>query len=73
MCVCVCVCVYYRAIDLMSRAFANSPGKPGFNPRSSHTKDLKMLLDAASTYIYIYIYKFENFFVLVQMRENIFK
>ena len=24
-----------------------SPGRPGFNPRSSHTKDSKMVLDAA--------------------------
>ena len=23
------------------------PGKPGFNPRPSHTKDSKMVLDAA--------------------------
>ena len=24
-----------------------SPGRPGFNPRSSHTKDSKMVLDAS--------------------------
>ena len=27
--------------------FRQWPGRPGFNPRSSHTKDSKMVLDAA--------------------------
>ena len=27
------------SISLMSRVFANGPGGPRFNPRSSHTKD----------------------------------
>ena len=31
----------------MSRMFANGVGRPGFNPRWSHTKDSKMVLDAA--------------------------
>ena len=26
------------------------PGRPGFNPRSSHTKDLKMVIDATLLY-----------------------
>ena len=30
------------------------PGRPGFNPRSSHTKDLKMVLDAALLNIHHY-------------------
>ena len=30
----------------MIRVFANGPGKPEFNPRSSHTKDSKMVFDA---------------------------
>ena len=30
----------------MVRVFAKWPRRPGFNPRSSHTKDPKMVLDA---------------------------
>ena len=37
----------FRPIGLMSIVFANSPGDWEFNPRSSHTKDSKMALDAA--------------------------
>ena len=37
-------CVLWQAIGLMSRVFANGAG---FNRRSSHTKDSKMVLDAA--------------------------
>ena len=33
--------MYNWAIGLMSRVFANGPGRPGFNPKSSHTKDSK--------------------------------
>ena len=42
MCVGIKPCSDNRAIGPMSRVFANGPG---FNPRSSHTKDLKMVLD----------------------------
>ena len=31
----------------MSRVFANVFGRPGFNPRSHHTKNPKMVLDTA--------------------------
>ena len=32
----------------MSRVFANGPGDPGFDPRSSYIKDLKkMVLDTS--------------------------
>ena len=31
----------------MIRMFANSPGDLWFNPRSSHRKDTKIVLDAA--------------------------
>ena len=31
----------YQLIGLVGRVFANGPGKPGFNPRSCHTKDTK--------------------------------
>ena len=31
----------------MSRVFANGPEDPVFNPKSSHTKDYKIVLDAA--------------------------
>ena len=34
-------------IGLMSRMFTNSPGDRVFNPKSSHTKDSKMVLDTA--------------------------
>ena len=30
-----------RDIGPAVRVFANGPGRPGFNPRSSHTKDFK--------------------------------
>ena len=36
-----------RAIGQISRVLANSPGRPGFNSRSSHTKDSKNGSDAA--------------------------
>ena len=36
-------CLHYRAIGLMS--VRQWSGRPGFNPRSSHTKDSKMILD----------------------------
>ena len=36
MCVCVCVC------GMMVRVCTQWPGKPGFNPRSSHTKDSRV-------------------------------
>ena len=31
----------------MSRVFTNSSGDRGFNPRLSHTKDSKMVLDVS--------------------------
>ena len=31
----------YQLIGLVGRVFANGPGRLGFNPRLSHTKDLK--------------------------------
>ena len=31
----------------MFRVFANDLGRPGFSPRSSRTKDSKMVLDAS--------------------------
>ena len=34
--ICIYICVYI---------FANGHGKPGFNPRTSHTKGTKILLD----------------------------
>ena len=34
-----------RAIGWLSTVFDSGPGDKGFNPRSSHTKDLKMVLD----------------------------
>ena len=37
----------YIYISVMVRMFANGPGRPGFNPRSSHTKLSKMVLDSA--------------------------
>ena len=40
MCVCVCVCVCKSSVRQWSEG-------PGFNPWSSHTKDFKMVLDAA--------------------------
>ena len=33
-------------IGIMSSVFANGWGRPGFNPRLSHTKDSKIVLDA---------------------------
>ena len=43
MCVCVCVCVCVTGL-LSVRQWS---GRPGFNSRSSHTKDSKKVLDAA--------------------------
>ena len=43
-CVYVCVCVYiykYRLIGLVGRVTRQSSERPGFNPRSRHTKDFK--------------------------------
>ena len=37
----------YRLICLVGRMFANDYERPGFNPRSSHTKDFKMVLDTS--------------------------
>ena len=37
----------YRAIGLMCRVFANGLGDLVFNPRLSHTKDSKMVIDTA--------------------------
>ncbi len=34
------------ALGLLSKVFAYGPGNLWFNPRSSHTKDSKMVLDA---------------------------
>ena len=36
-----------HTIGQVGRVFANGPVRPGFNPRSSHTKDFKMVLDVA--------------------------
>ena len=36
-----------KTIGLMSRVFTNGPDRPGFSPSTSHTKDSKMVLDAA--------------------------
>ena len=41
------ICIYiYIMIIIVGRVFANVPG-PGFNPRSRHTKDFKMVLDTS--------------------------
>ena len=37
----------YRLIGLVGRVLVNGPGDPGFDPRSSHTEDLKMVLDTS--------------------------
>ena len=36
------------------------PGRPGFNPRSSHTKDSKMVLDSALLYTQHYKVKIKG-------------
>ena len=49
MCVClyVCTCLSNRAINLMSRVFANGPGDRGSIPGRVIPKTQKMLLDVA--------------------------
>ena len=37
----------YITIQLSVTSVRQWPGRPGFNPRSSHTKDSKMVLDAS--------------------------
>ena len=37
----------YRLMGQVGRGFANGPRRPGFNPRSSHTNDFKMVLDTS--------------------------
>ena len=36
-----------QLIVLVSRVFTNCPRRPGFNPRSRHTKDFKMVFDTS--------------------------
>ena len=42
MCLCVCVCTGHWHDGYSVRQWL---GRPGFNPRSSHTKDSKKVLD----------------------------
>ena len=39
--------IYIYISVQMVRVFNNGPGGPWFNPRSSHTKDSKMVLDTS--------------------------
>ena len=39
--------IIYRKLAYWLECSPNDPGKPGTNPRSSHTKDSKMVLDAS--------------------------
>ena len=47
---CVCVCVYIYIMVGVFQWF----GRQGFNPRSSHTKDTKMVLDTTLFNIHHY-------------------